>query len=204
MPRKHVNRFARFLKTTAIGGILFLLPLIVIGALIGQTVPVVMAITNALGERIPVDTPGGIATLILLSLLLILFLCFGAGLVARRSWGKKVSMWFEKNLVLLFPRYTVIREQMAGTLGGDVDRPRLIPVLTQFDDVRRLGFEIERGAGGLVTVYLPGSPDPWTGSVVFLEPERVQPLGLEFSDMVSTLEKLGRDSHELIHKQTTT
>ena len=39
-----------FLRTTAIGGVLFLLPLIVLGALIGQVVPIVMSIAETLGE----------------------------------------------------------------------------------------------------------------------------------------------------------
>jgi hypothetical protein len=39
---KHIG----FLKTTAIGGLLFLLPLIIVGALIGQVVPIVMTVAE--------------------------------------------------------------------------------------------------------------------------------------------------------------
>ena len=60
------------------------------------------------------------------------------------------------------------------------------------------GFEMERTDADLVTVYLPGAPDPWSGSVVFLNNDRVQPLGTEFGDTVDIFEKLGRDSAAIL------
>ncbi len=80
-----MNKLVRFLKTTAIGGLLFLLPLIVIGALIGQVVPIVLSIAEVLGEYIPLKTAGGIGLLILLAVVVVLLLCFAAGLLARWS-----------------------------------------------------------------------------------------------------------------------
>ena len=94
----------RFLRTTAIGGLLFLLPLIVVGALIGQVVPIVLTIAESLGGILPgvVKTPGGISLLILLAIVVLLLLCFGAGILARKSFGRSLSEAFEKKLLLLF------------------------------------------------------------------------------------------------------
>ncbi|MFV2067247.1 MAG: DUF502 domain-containing protein [Pirellulales bacterium] len=188
----------RFLKTTAIGGLLFLLPLIVVGALIGQVVPIVLSVAEALGDVIPVKTPSGITLLIFLAILVILLLCFAAGLLARWSLGKRISENFEKYILLLFPRYAILKDQMADTIGGDETKPRMKPVVAKFDDSLRIGFEIERTDGGLVTVYLPGSPDPWLGSVVLLSADRVEPLDVDFGDAVTTFEQLGRNSATLL------
>ena len=75
----------RFLKTTGIGGVLFLLPLIVLGALIGQLVPIVWTIADFLSDLIPVpiQTPTGITLLLGASVLVLLLLCFAAGIIAR-------------------------------------------------------------------------------------------------------------------------
>ena len=59
------KRFINFLKTTAIGGLLFLLPLIVLGALFGQIAPIVVSVASFLNEYIPVRTATGIAILII-------------------------------------------------------------------------------------------------------------------------------------------
>jgi len=194
------NRLIKFLKTTAVGGLFFLLPLIVIGALVGQVVPIVMAVAGVLRDFLPVKTPLGIASLVLLAIVVLLLLCFAAGMLARRSLGKRISENFEKNLLLLFPRYAIFKDQLAGRLGGDETRPQLIPVQARFDDFVRIGFELERNER-LVAVYLPGTPDPWSGSVVLLAADRVAPLPADFAMTVATFEKLGRDSLALLASQ---
>jgi uncharacterized membrane protein len=192
------KRTIGFLTTTAIGGLLFLLPLIVIGALIGQVAPIVLTVAESLGDIIPVETPGGIILLILLAILIVLLLCFAAGLLARYSFGKRISEWFEKSLLLFFPRYAILRDQMADSVGGRETRPRMKPIIVRFEEFRRLGFEIERTEDGLVTVYLPGSPDPWSGSAVMLAADRVQPAHAEFGEAVATCERLVHGAASLL------
>ncbi len=190
-----------FLKTTAVGGLLFLLPLIVAGALIGQMVPIVNAIASALAGILPgtFKTPGGIALLVLLSIVVLLLLCFIAGLIARRSLGRSLSGVFEKKLVMLFPRYAIIKDQMADTLGGKQVQTQMHPVLVRFDDRFRVGFETERDeATGVAAVYLPGSPDPWAGHVALVDIERVQSVPVEFCELAATCEQLGRGSTRLL------
>jgi len=191
----------RFLRTTAIGGLLFLLPLIVVGALIGQVVPIVLTVAESLGEILPgfVKTPGGIALLILLAIVILLLLCFAAGILARKSFGRNLSEAFEKKLLLLFPRYAILKDQMADSIGGDQTKPQMKPVLVRFDDCVRVGFETERNEEAqVVTVYLPGSPDPWAGKVVLVNVDRVEALKTDFGSTVATCEQLGRGSSAAI------
>ena len=189
------KRFINFLKTTAIGGLLFLLPLIVLAALFGQIAPIVVSVASFLNEYIPVKTATGIAILVGLSIALILLLCFTAGMFARWSLGRKISVAFEKRLALLFPRYSVLKDQMADTIGGNETRPQMKPVLVMFDEYQRIAFETERDEKkGLATMYLPGSPDPWPGKVVILKLERVTRLDTDFGHAAATCEQVGRGS----------
>lgn len=87
---------------------------------------------------------------------------------------------------------------MADSIGGDATKPRMKPVLVKFDDSLRIGFEIERNDTGLVTVYLPGSPDTWSGFTVLMNTDRVEPMDIEFGDAVTLCEQLGRGSASLI------
>ena len=165
---EQVQRSLGFLKTTAIGGLIFLLPLIVVGALLGQVVQIVLMVAEVLGEWIPVNTVGGWALVFVLAVVVVLLCCFLAGLAARRSLAKRFAQTIEKNLLLLFPRYAIFKDQMAGTIGGDESKPRLKPVLVEFNDATRIAFEVERIDAGPVAIYLPGAPDPWSGSVVYM------------------------------------
>ena len=198
---QHVKKSFGFLKTTAIGGLIFLLPLIVIGALVGQIVPIVLTVAEVLSDYIPVKTPAGIAMLIALSIGIVLLMCFAAGLIARWSIGKKLSRFVEKNLILLFPRYAIYREQLKGSIGGDQNKPEMIPVLVRFDDVTRIAFQAERTEGPLISIYLPGSPDPWSGYVVFMTPDRVELLDIPFSEALGICERMGRESLHFLDQQ---
>lgn len=200
---KKSKRWISFLKTTAIGGLLFLLPLIVLGALVSQVAPLVMSIKDALHDWIPVKTPTGIAILILISIAILMLLCFAAGLIAKWSIGQRITNLFEKNVLLLFPRYAIIKEQMKDTMGGNQGAPQLKGALVQFQDHKRIAFETGRSKdGSQVTVYLPGSPDTWAGYVVILDADRVLPLDSTFGETVTTCEQLGRGAFELIEKAT--
>ncbi|REJ92539.1 MAG: DUF502 domain-containing protein [Planctomycetota bacterium] len=190
------------LKTTALGGVIFLLPLIIIGALLGQIAQVVYAIAGVLGEWLPIKSAEGVALLLALAILIVLLICFIAGFVARRSFGRRFSGFVEKHLVMFFPRYAIIKEQMTGTIGGDETRPTLKPVSVSFSDCSRIGFQVESaGENEPVTIYLPGSPDPWIGSVVLVEPHRVRPLPLEFAEASAVFEQLGRGTAAALAKR---
>ena len=195
---KPVKQSLGFLTTTALGGVIFLLPLIVIGTLLGQVVQVVLAVANALSKALPIDSPRVWTLLVLLAIVLVLAACFVAGLVARWTLGQRLTTWLEKNLTLFFPRYVIVKARMAGSIGGDHAKSELKPVLVRFDELSRMAFEVERAQTGLVTIYLPGAPDPWAGTVAFVDETRVQPLPIVFSDALASFERLGYGSVKLI------
>ena len=187
-----------FLKTTAIGGLIFLLPLAVIGALLGYVYNVVRVIYEPLKEYVPVSSALGLTFLFLIAVAILLILCFLSGLAARRAIGRKFSQTIEKQLVMVFPKYAIYKDIVAGNIGGDALAPSLVPVTLRFDDMIRIGFEAGRTERGLVIVYLPGSPDPWIGSVVLVEPDRIQQLDVDFNETAAICERLGRASGKLL------
>ena len=205
MVTQHVTRSFGFLKTTAIGGIFFLLPLVVIGVLLGQVVQVVAVVAREISKNqlIPAQTPLGYSLLFLSAIALIVLACFFCGVVARRSIARKFTRSIEKYLLMLFPRYAIFKEQLSGNIGGDDFKNKLSPVVVQFHDYQRVAFEIERGtdkAGNeIATVYLPGSPDPWNGTVVMVPTASVSPLAHDFLTACGVFETLGNGTQLLLH-----
>ena len=73
---------------------------------------------------------------------------------------------------------------MADTIGGDENKPKMIPIRVEFADCVRIAFETERDElSGLATVYLPGSPDPWSGKVVIVPVDRIERLKAELGSL---------------------
>lgn len=178
-------------RTTILGGILFLLPFALVVFLLGQIAQVILLVADKMNSTVGEWTVGGVSLTVLLAALLLLALCYGAGLAARRSLGREFSEKLERNIMLFFPRYAIWKSQLASNFGAEQGDKALRPVLVTFDELARMGFEIER-AGDTVTVYLPGSPDVWAGQLVHVSGERVQPLSLTFAAAAALCESMGR------------
>jgi len=208
MNRRVIQSFG-FLKTTAIGGLFFLLPLVVVGVLAAQVARIVWAVAVEVNGVLPTQTALGYAIVIAISIGLIVFACFACGVFARRRIARKFSESVEKYVLMMFPRYAILKEQLTGNIGGDVLRNTLRPVLVRLPGHSRLGFEVERqaeheDAGGSVresvTVFLPGSPDPWSGYTIIVQSHHVEQLASPFGETVAALEQLGRGTQHLIHR----
>ena len=46
-------------------------------------------------------------------------------------------------------------------------------------------------------VYLPGAPNPWSGSVVYVTADRVERLDMSVSEAVKNIRTLGRGSDQV-------
>ncbi len=205
----HVRHSFGFLKTTAIGGVFFLLPIIVIGVLLGQLGQIVWIVAQSVSQHLPEHLPLAYTTIMAIALAIIVLLCFAAGVVARRRIAKRFTESVEKYVLMLFPRYAILKEQLTGNIGGDVLRNQLQPVIVRMPGHTRLGFEVERhgchadAAGAVresVTVFLPGSPDPWSGQVVILQAHHIERISSPFGETVATFEQLGRGSQQLVER----
>jgi uncharacterized membrane protein len=193
--RRHVSKRIRFLRTTLIGGLIFLLPLIIIGVALGHVARVVLAVAAFLRETLGIETAFGYGTVVAIAVAGVILICFAAGMAARWTIGKRLMGFVESRLTMIFPRYAIYKDQLAGGIGGEFAQGQLKPVLATLPDgTARLALEVERSADGVVAIYLPSAPDSWSGSVVFLPAERVSPVAAEFGEVMATFEKLGRNS----------
>jgi uncharacterized membrane protein len=62
-----------------------------------------------------------------------------------------------------------------------------------------LVFEIERLADGKVVVFLPGSPDPWSGSVSMVTHHRVTLLDITVKSSTGLMKRLGKGTTSALH-----
>ncbi len=188
-----------FLKTTLIGGLLFLVPIIVIVAILGKAFGLMAALAAPLAAWIPIDAIGGVALADLLVVAAIVVLCFAAGLVARSSAAVRAVQSVESGFLTSIPGYGFIKGMTEG-LAGREGSEALKPVLAKFDDASQVAFEIERNPDGRVVVYVPGAPDPWSGSVFVMTVDRVEPLEGSMPAAVKNIRTLGRGTTRLLNR----
>jgi uncharacterized membrane protein len=182
-----------FIKTTTIGGLVFMVPIIIIVVILGKAFELMLKVARPIDDLIPIESIGGIAFVNLLALLAILAVCFVAGVIARSPPAKKFYRAIDNGL-LAIPGYAFIKAHTDSMKLGQAEAKSMQPVMVRFDDNSQLGFEIERLDNGQVVIYLPGAPDPWAGTVAYFSADRVKKLELSASDAINNVRRLGRGS----------
>jgi uncharacterized membrane protein len=80
-----MKALGEFIRTTLIGGILFLLPIVVLIVVLGKAQTISGRIVAPVAERMPVPSVGGVAVARILAIVAIALFCFLAGLFARTA-----------------------------------------------------------------------------------------------------------------------
>ena len=84
-----------FFKATIVGGVLFLLPMVLILIVLRHAMQLAVKFTKPISELLPVESVLGVRREIFLAVLLLIFISFVAGLVANTNVGRRVMRWFE-------------------------------------------------------------------------------------------------------------
>lgn len=181
------------LRHTLFRGAVLLVPLAVLIFALSQIFAFGRTMSRPLADLLPQDTVAGIAAVDVVALLLVTGLCYLTGRYAGRLRGTQWGEFIDNLIVDLVPRYAVAKEVFdhRTTDGATPNMPDA--VLVRFDDSAQIGLEVERSQSA-VTVYLPGSPGAWSGSVVLVDPERITRLDVPAQSLVSIQRRLGRGS----------
>lgn len=192
-----MSGLTRFVGTTVIGGVIFLIPFIVVVVVLGKALEIMRHVAQPLSAFIPVDSIGGVALANLVAAALILLLCLVAGLAARAEISGRLVGFLEERVLSRIPVYHFAKG-MAASIVQVEDAQEMKTVLARFDDCAQIAFEIERMTDGNVVVYLPGAPNPWSGTISIMAAERVTPLDVPMVAAVQNIKQLGKGAHELI------
>ena len=185
----------KFLKTTVIGGIVFMVPIIIFIAIIGKAIELTNKLAAPVSAIIPVDSIGNVAVANLLALVIVLLICFLAGLAAKSTLASKSIGALESRALSKIPVYGLLKSKIDAIVQPE-KAEGMKPVLARFDDSWQIAFEVERIQEGVAAIYLPGAPDPWSGSVCFVTEDRIQPIELTLPPVLRILKGIGKGSNE--------
>jgi uncharacterized membrane protein len=192
-----VNRSFRFLRATLVGGILFLVPLILVVFVIGKALDIAARVVEPLAAALPAHSVIGLSTPVFLAALLIFLFCMLSGLFARTRAARRIVAWLEGGVLTSVPGYEFLKNVGQTVLG--VTPPHMPPaVLVRFDDSWQLAFVMDRLADGRVTVYVPTAPNPYSGAVHVVTADRIEALAMSPAAALKCLGRLGGGAGALL------
>lgn len=189
----------QFIKTTALGGLLFLVPVIILIVIFEKAHQMATRLAAPIAAFVTVERLVGIAIIDLLTIALVVLICFLAGLAARTPWAVRLISDLESTILSKVPAYDLVKTKLTAQLHFEKDADSL-PVLARFDDQWQIAFEMERLSGGYVVVYLPGAPDAWSGSVSVVTEDRITPLDAKLTETQRIFKNMGRGAGGLLEK----
>ena len=130
-----------FLKTTCLGGVVFLVPIVLFIAVIDQALALVASLAAPIAAVFPVSSIGDLAIVHIVALVILLFACFLAGLAAKTAIAGNIVDSLEANILDKIPAYALMKMK-AGTMLSVEDAGNMVPVLIQFDECSLPAFQI--------------------------------------------------------------
>lgn len=188
-----MKRTLAFIGKTVLGGLLVLIPIYLAILLLLKSMQsvgkLVQPFTKLLPEWLPAEQ--------LLSLLLVLAICFVIGLALRTGLGASIRNWIETRLFEKIPGYATFRN-LTRQMAGDTRQNVWKPALAEMEDGLVLAFIVEEFEDGRNTIFVPSIPTPFAGAVVVLDGKRVHPVDVPFSDAIRTVSQWGSGAKALV------
>src|SRR4030095_4778738 len=150
-----------FLKTTIVGGVLFLLPVAMVLLILGYAMRLAAKVAQPISDKLRLDQLGdlsGIGAVTVLAVLVLIVVSFAAGIVARTDLGGRISRWFENSLLGGLPQYQLLKSMAEGL--AHVESTSLTPALVSIEDGWQLGYLLETLENGWGAGFPPAGPTP--------------------------------------------
>ena len=190
--------WAGFLKATIAGGLLFLLPLILVVLLFSHAMRIAGKVAHPISEFLTLDKVAGPAGEDGLAVLMLILISVAAGLLARTAPGRNLMRWSENSFLGGLPQYRLVKSVAEG-LAQIENAEDLKPVLVNIEDAWQIGYLLETLQKDWVAVFLPQAPAPMSGNVMYLPAERVRLLSITMVDAMSIVKRMGIGSAKALH-----
>jgi uncharacterized membrane protein len=185
-----MDQIRSFLKATLVGGLMFLVPVALLAMVLRHALQLAGKVAKPIAALLPMSHIGGVGVATLIAILLLLLIALLAGLVARTKMGRRVTHWFEESILGALPQYRMVKSLAEGLTqieSGD----GMQPVLMRGDEGWMLGYQMEELPGGWRVIFLPASPTPMSGNVLYVEAARVRALDITMREAMQLVKRLG-------------
>ena len=188
-----MKKFGEFVVRALVAGLLILVPFYLAVLLLLKATQSVVALVKPFAMLLPDWFPAEHV----LSLLLVLIVCFLVGVAVRTPTGRAIRERIEKTLFERLPGYALLRS-LTQRLAGQGEENVWKPALVEIEDALVPAFIIEELEDGRFTIFVPSVPTPFACAVYILSPERVHPLDIPFTQAVQSVSRWGSGSKDLV------
>jgi uncharacterized membrane protein len=191
-----MKTLTQFVRTTIVGGLFFLAPIVVLIVILAKALDFAKKSLNAVFVYIPAASELSAGAATVLSVTIVALVCLLAGLVAHTVIAQRLINLLESSLLSKIPGYDYLKQESASALGV-AEIAELPVVFVPMEGGWQLGVQTEALSGGLVSIFVPGAPDPHSGSVFFFSKDNVRPADIKLAVALNCLRRCGAGASAL-------
>ena len=194
-----MKKIKSFLKTTMLGGVLVVLPLVIL-ILVFKSLYEFIAdklkpITYILLETAKLQE--FVASM--LAIILILLFFFVVGLLVKTRLGRFSIEKLEIKIFTKLPLYKFIKETILQLVGNEKNVFKNVALVKLFgNETRVTAFITDKHDDGSFTVFVPSGPAPTAGFIYHLTRNNVQIINYPIDKAMRTIFSVGAGSNELL------
>ncbi len=192
-----------FLKTTALGGLFVLLPVLLLYLLMAEALGLIVALAGPIADLFPKGTFDEIKHPVAMGLILIMGVSFLIGLILRSENGRRLGHWIERTLLGRMPVYSALKKLTTGFGEAGKEGAFKTAVLNYPAGEREIVYIVEDHGNGYLTVLLPWAPAAFSGFVKVVNQDRLEFLDANLGDVSRVLSHWGVGVRDLLEKKTT-
>ena len=196
-----MKQIVEFMKTTVIGGLFVLLPVLLLYMLLAEALQLVVALATPIADLFPKGVFAKVNAPVLIALILIVSVSFLLGIALRSAALSRLGGWIESTVLTRLPVYTVLKRLTKGFAKEEAAafKPGL---LTSTESWKDIVYVIEDHGDGHLTVLVPWAPTAFSGSVKVVSRDRVEMLDANIGDVSKVLSLWGVGTRELLVKSS--
>ena len=197
-----MKKIVEFLKTTILGGLFVLLPLILLYLALTEVMGVLVAMATPFADLF---FPGRFEDTqfpVLVALALLIAASFILGLVMLSDTSRRFGNWIERIILGRLPAYNAIKSLTTGFTDSQQESSFKPALLKSVSGEKELVYIVEDHGDGNLTVMLPWTPTPFAGVIKIVPKERVEPLAASMTKVTEALSQWGIGTKNLLAGKT--
>ena len=191
-----MNRFINFVKTTAIGGLLVIVPIAIILFVMAQLFYGLYSVSESLVSELGLGIDDALL-MVGIALGSLIGLCFVTGLIVQTKLGVALKNWLNRNVARRIPMYNAISSLTRRFAGLEGNKFSPVEVDLHGSTSRVIGFLIEKLPDNRCTVFVPSAPVATVGNVYVVSRDSVTKLDASVADTLTAITQWGVDTRDL-------
>jgi len=196
-----MQRVLTFIKTTALGGLLIILPITIVLIVLAQLFYGLYGLAAAIADSPPFETLGldvsDAAVLTGIAILALIGLCFATGLIFSTRAGKALKHWMSRNVARRIPMYRALSNLTKRVAGVDGAQFSPVEIDLYGSPTRVLGFLVEELPDGRCVAFVPTAPVATVGNIHIVPRSSIVPLAASVTDTAAVITQWGVEANDL-------